>query len=264
VAAVFKEYGFESHGVLVLTGPQGLGKTSWVKRLVPASLGVILVGAVLDPSNKDSVGTAVGHWLVELGELDGTFRKADIARLKSFITLPTDKLRRPYDRLDSEYQRRTVFFASVNEPKYLVDESGNRRWWSVSPSFIDYKHDIDMQQVWAELLTHFERGEQWWLTQDEDRLLSQLNEEHEAVDPVLEMILRAFDWEKDTMRTNEMTATEVLLSLGFDKPQKAAATHCSSVLRKLTGKEPKKKANGRFFALPRRIRGQAHSDDGAF
>lgn len=251
VAAVFTPQGFESHGCLVFTGSQGTGKTTWFKRLAPAGLGVILSGAVLDPNNKDTVTNAVAHWIVELGELDATFRKADIARLKAFITNSVDKLRRPYDRIESEYQRRTVLCASVNEGRYLVDDTGNRRWWTIPVVSIDYQHTIDMQQLWAEVLAHVEGGEQHFLTFEENEALRQLNTEHEAVDPIEEQILSAFTWESDRYSSEELTATEVLIAVGYDKPTKQQAGTASKVLKKLLG-EPKKKNTGRYFTMPAR------------
>lgn len=255
VAAVFMPSGFESHGVLVFTGPQGQGKTKWIKRLVaPELLDVVLVGAVLDPNNKDTVTNAISHWLVELGELDATFRKADIARLKSFVTNATDKVRRPYDRIESEYQRRTVFFASVNEDRYLVDDTGNRRWWTVPVVSIDYHHEIDVQQLWAEILAKWRAGEQHWLAQDEFQALNQLNADHENVDPVEETIQTHFNWGSEVGTDwRDMTASEVLMAIGYDKPNKAQATHASKVLKKLTGGEPRKTNAGRFFKMPPRI-----------
>lgn len=262
VAALFKPFGFTSHGVLVFTGEQGQGKTSWVKALAPQEMGVVLEGATLDPNNKDTVVNAVSHWLVELGELDATFRKSDIARLKSFVTQAVDKLRRPYDRIESEYQRRTVFFASVNEGRYLVDDTGNRRWWTVPVAEIDYRHGIDMQQVWAELLTHFERDEQHWLTDDEQKALNALNADHEAVDPVEEMIAAQFDWNSlGGIGHKDMTASEVLQAIGYDKPNKAQATHASKVLKKLTGRDPRKSGSRRVFSIPPRMDERRRSSD---
>lgn len=256
VAALFMPHGFESHGVLVFTGPQGQGKTKWIKRLVPSELlDVVLVGAVLDPNNKDTVTNAISHWLVELGELDATFRKSDIARLKAFITMAMDKVRRPYDRVETVYQRRTVFFASVNEDRYLVDDTGNRRWWTVPVVSVNYAHSIDMQQLWAEVLELWRAGEQHWLTDDEFKALNALNAEHENVDPVEEMIQAAFDWNQLAgMGSRDMTASEVLVAIGFDKPNKAQATHCSKVLKKLTGTDPVKRNNGRFFRMPPQVK----------
>jgi putative DNA primase/helicase len=263
VASVYMPVGFESHGCLVFTGAQGAGKTTWFRRLVPANLGLVLVGAMLDPNNKDTVTNAVSHWIVELGELDATFRKADIARLKSFITLPVDKLRRPYDRIDSEYQRRTVFCASVNEDKYLVDDTGNRRWWTVPVVAVDYMHTLDMQQVWAEIATHHLAGEQHHLTPEESEQLNALNASHEAVDPVEESIVAAFDWSNKIAAGmgRPMTATQVLLEIGYDKPNKIAATHASKILKKLTGGEPTKTATGRFFNMPASTKRQRFGHD---
>lgn len=263
VAAVFMPHGFESHGALVFSGDQGQGKTKWFKRLVPEWLhDVLLVGAILDPNNKDTVTNAVSHWMVEIGELDATFRKADIARLKSFITNAVDKIRRPYDRIESEYSRRTVFFASVNEERYLVDDTGNRRWWTIAVTSIDYSHSIDMQQVWAECLHLWQGGEQHYLTKDEMQSLAAVNAEHEAIDPVKEQILQCFDWDAGGIGI-DMTATDVLLAIGYDKPTKAQATHASKVLKELTGSDPKKKNNGRFFSLPKRTprKGRFSHDD---
>jgi predicted P-loop ATPase len=266
VASVFMPAGFTSHGVLVFTGPQGQGKTSWVKSLVPQSLGVVLEGAAIDPNNKDTVVNVVSHWLVEFGELDGTFRKADIARLKSFVTQAVDKLRRPYDRIESEYQRRCVFFASVNESQYLVDDTGNRRWWTIPVTGINYSHGIDAQQLWAELLTHFQAGAQHWLMPEEQDALNSLNENHEATDPISEQIMAGFEWGHESCGgCEELTATEVLLACGFDKPNKMQATHASKVLKKLTGAEPKKRNNGRFFTLPQRTnKTKRHNHAGPF
>ncbi len=249
VAAAFQADGFEGHGCLVFSGAQGTGKTTWFRRLVPNELKLVMVGAMLDPADKDSVTNVISNWIVELGELDATFRKADIARLKSFLPKTSDKLRRPYDRIESEYQRRTVFGASVNDPRYLVDDTGNRRWWTIAVLFINYEHDIDMQQLWAEVLDHFELGEQYHLTPEENAALTALNADHEAVDPIEEMISAHFDWQ-DIVRPMRMSATEVLIEIGFDKPNRAQATHASKVLRTLTKGDAKKSGSHRYFELP--------------
>lgn len=261
VASVLKPTGFWSKGVLVLQGDQSLGKTAWIKALLPTEQrGLIKIGAIIDPSNKDTISSAIGHWIVELGELDGTFRKADIARLKAFISQDIDQLRRPYDRLESSYQRRTVFCASVNPEKFLADETGNVRWWTIPVTDLNASHAIDVQQLWAEVAHLYESGERWWLEREEEALLEGYNREHEATDPVEEQILSAFAWDDQTgIGGKEMTATEVLLAIGYDKPTRQAATHASTILKKLAG-EPKRKNSGRYFQMPKqRGGGRGHA-----
>ncbi|HBK4812638.1 TPA: hypothetical protein ROH25_000469 [Enterobacter asburiae] len=258
VAAAYLDSGFWSKGVLVFQGEQSLGKTAWFKALLPPdNRNLVKVGATIDPSNKDSVASAISHWLVELGELDATFRKADIAKLKAFISQDRDDLRRPYDRLESKYQRRTVFFASVNPKHFLADDTGNVRWWTIPVTAVNYEHGIDTQQLWAEVLSWFEAGERWWLDRDEEAMLEVVNEQHGQTDPIEEMILARFDWNSDRLAAYiEMTATDVLLSIGQDRPTKSQATQCGNILRKLTGRDARRTSKGRFYLMPPKVFGQ--------
>ncbi|WP_345758168.1 VapE domain-containing protein [Klebsiella aerogenes] len=258
VAAAYLDAGFWSKGVLVFQGEQSLGKTAWFKALLPPdNRNLVKVGATIDPSNKDSVASAISHWLVELGELDATFRKADIAKLKAFISQDRDDLRRPYDRLESKYQRRTVFFASVNPKHFLADDTGNVRWWTVPVTAVNYEHGIDTQQLWAEVLSWFEAGERWWLDRDEEAMLEVVNEQHGQTDPIEEMILARFDWRSDRLAAYiEMTATDVLLAIGQDRPTKSQATQCGNILRKLTGRDARRTSKGRFYLMPPKVFGQ--------
>lgn len=261
IAAVYMPQGFSSHGVLVLTGAQGKGKTAWLMSLVPSNLEVTQEGATLDPSNKDSVINVCSHWIVELGELDATFKKADIARLKSFVTQKTDKVRRPYDRVESAYDRRTVFCGSVNDQRFLVDDTGNRRWWTIAVDGIDYNHGIDMQQVWAELLVAWKAGEKHFLTQAEQALVNDNNKSHETIDPMLEKLLARFDFESVQLDLagvlaapdSKMSATAVLEACGYSNPTRPQSTAMSALLKKLTGLNEAQKSNGqRVFPMPKR------------
>lgn len=253
VAATFEERGFWSKGILVFQGEQSLGKTSWIKALLPEEEQekLLLVGAAMDPSNKDSVSQAIGRWIVELGELDTTFRKSDISDLKNFISRPHDVLRKPYDRRESKYKRRTVFFASVNPKHFLHDETGNVRFWTIPVTGLNYNHGIDVQQLWAEVHHWYTKGERWWLEREEEQRLEAVNADHAQVDPLEEMILARFRWDETRMEVyTEMSAAEVLIAIGYDKPTKSQATSCGNILRKLTGKEPRRTAKGRFYPIP--------------
>jgi len=233
VAAATLPSGFHNRGVLTLQGPQGIGKTSWVRSLIPDSIlrdNVILTGHHLDPSNRDSVTTAIKHWIVEIGELDSSFKK-DIARLKGFVTQGTDKMRRPYDRTDSEYQRRTIFCATVNEVNFLIDKTGNTRFWVIPVVSIDYSHGIDMQQVFAQLKHELEAGASWWLTPEEDVQLEALNRSHRAVSVLEEKMLDAFDFDLPLDRWSNLSATEVLEYLGYQKPLNTLCRDCGGILR---------------------------------
>ncbi len=232
VAAAFKPSGISAQGVLVFQGDQNLGKTSWLKSLVPSELNLANDGVILRPDDKDSVKQAVSFWLIELGELDATFKKSDIAQLKSFLTKDKDVLRRAYARRDSEYARRTVFFASVNPKQFLQDPTGNRRFWTVECESVNFEHGIDMQQLWAEVYEDlFLKGEKWYLTQDEVDLLNVHNEDFTAVDPVAEKLLEELDWESPESTWEPLSTVHILQRININKPTHRDLITVGSVLK---------------------------------
>lgn len=240
VAAAFEPQGVVARGVLVFQGLQYLGKTMWFKSLVPAELEAIADGMILKPDDKDSVKQIVSYWLVELGELDATFKKSDISQLKAFISKQRDKLRAAYARKESEYARRTVFFASVNPDQFLHDETGNTRYWTVQCDAINHSHGIDMQQLWAEVYEqHYLKGVKWMLTAEEMARLNESNEIFMSADPVEEALLGDLDWNNTMAVWNWKTATEALKSVGIDRPTKADVTKAGLVLRKKNSKHGK-------------------------
>ena len=246
VAAAFKSSGFWSKGVLTFQGAQSIGKTSWFRRLFPVDSGYGLDGVCLDPQNKDSINRVVSHWLIELGELESTMKK-DVAALKAFITNQVDIYRRPYARAESEYHRRTVFFASVNSHQFLKDDTGNTRYWCLKVDSLNYQHDIDMQQLWAEIYEKYKAGEQWHLTSEEAALLESNNAEFVEIDPIEELILNRYDLH--VARTERYTATDVMHIIGYEKPTRADCIRCGRVLTTLFGES--KKTNGRkCFQMP--------------
>lgn len=247
VAAVLKPSGFKARGVLTLQGPQAIGKTSWISALVPDAIlreAVLKLDHHLDAGNKDSIITAVCHWIVEIGELDSSFKK-DIARLKGFLTADRDKVRRPYGRTDSEYPRRTVFCATVNEHDFLVDSTGNSRWWTIPVTSINYQHGIDMQQLFAQLAVDFQNGAQWWLTREEEQLLELHNKEHRNVSAIRERILEALDLDHvNDSGLPALTPTQLLQKLDIKNPTNTQSKECASVLREFVGES--KKIQGQY------------------
>ena len=249
VAAAAMPSGFRSKGVLVFQGPQSLGKTAWIRALLPEELrDLVKIDATIDPDNKDTVISAVSHWLVELGELDGVLRKADIARLKGFISQDVDQFRRPYGRAEEKFQRRTVFFASVNPELFLADDTGNVRWWTIPVTAVNYEHALDVQQVWAEVFEWFKAGERLWLDRDEEARLEDANSDHQQADPIEELIIARIQ-EDNAATTRPMTATQVLLAIGYRNPTKAQTNTAATTLRRLCG-EPSRTGKGRFFDVP--------------
>jgi putative DNA primase/helicase len=251
IAAAFRPTGVSAHGVLVFQGAQYVGKTKWFKSLVPDSIGVLKDGMLLRPDDRDSVMKCVSNWLVELGEIDATFRKSDVAALKSFLTSDRDVLRRAYARKESAFARRTVFFASVNPKNYLHDDTGNRRYWTIECEKLDHDHNVNMQQCWAQVYEQLYRpGESWFLTTSEMALLNDHNEDFTVIDPIEELITSGLKWSDPRSMWKWRSATEVMVSLGKLNCSKAEVTKGGIIMRKLNGEQSKRTGNTRLLFVP--------------
>jgi hypothetical protein len=80
---------------------------------------------------KDAALQLAGVWIVELAELDAITR-AEISRIKSFMSRRVDRFRTPYARRVEAFPRQCVFAGSVNETQYLRDPTGGRRFWPIA------------------------------------------------------------------------------------------------------------------------------------
>ena len=252
VAAAFSPDGIAAQGILTFVGPQNIGKTTWFRRLVPEELGldVILTGHTLDLKSKDSIFIALTYWIVELGELDATFKKSEVSAMKAFITQPQDKLRRPYAAVESNFGRRTVFGGSVNGEEFLADPTGNRRYLTIPVDGFEFDHNVDMQQVWAEFHALWKGGEAFFLSMDEVAELNTHNEQFTIIDPLGERIAASFGWGPHVVMWDWMTVTDVLMKIGIKEPTKGQTIAGSAIIRKLNGGQ-RKKSNGRvLLAVP--------------
>jgi putative DNA primase/helicase len=245
VAAV-ESSDFRARGVLTLSGPQGIGKTSWFNALV-TNFGLrqrtLLTGHCLDASKRDSVATAVSKWIVEFGELEATIRK-DLPALKSFITNDMDHFRRPYASVDSTLPRRTVFCASVNDHHFLTDPTGNSRFWTIPVTAVNFKHGLDMQQVFAQYkVEYLKPGAKWWLDPDEEAVLIQLNGDFETISEIKEGLTTLVHQGRE--RQSDlcfMTASNLLKAIKADRKSIAQIKEVHAVMTKLVG--PARKTKG--------------------
>lgn len=181
-------------GCLVLQGPQGCGKTTFIKKLVPPQF--LKTGLDLDPSSTDSVRKCIKYWVVELGELDATM-KSDQAKLKAFITESIDEYRVPYAISPKRYNRTTSFYGTVNKANFLKDETGDRRYWviPVKDIDIDRMNNIDMEQLWGEVMNLLPSNlNNLNLNKEELKELSNSNEEFRVKGSTQIVVESSFDW----------------------------------------------------------------------
>lgn len=167
---------FGADGILVLQGEQGIGKTSFVRK-IGVSPELIKTGLYIDTRDKDTTRRITSAWISELGELETSLR-SDLERFKAFITAEVDEYRLPYARSDSRFIRRTSILATCNSDRFLVDSTGSRRFWVVPIEHINLEklESFDSLQLWKQIESELIGNEQSFrLTPSEREKLAKRN-----------------------------------------------------------------------------------------
>lgn len=145
--------------MIVLEGPQGLGKSRSIRELFGAPW---FAEAMESPANKDFYQVLQGRWCVEISEMH-SFSKADVTKVKQAITTQDDVYRPSYGRLAQRYPRHNIFVGSTNDEDYLRDPTGARRFLPIKCRAIEY--DLlrqDRDQLWAEAFRLQQEGFKYW------------------------------------------------------------------------------------------------------
>lgn len=247
IGAVARARKAEQNVMLVLAGPQGLGKSHWVKWLASVVNRDLYVEAAIHPEDKDDMIRLASKWIWEVSELGSTTRKADVEALKGFLTRHQVTARRPYGHFDMIKPTLASFVGTVNDAGgFLTDPTGNRRFLSLSMLGINwaYQEACDPHQVWAEANAAYLAGEPWQLQPDERQLAEQINATYEVDDPI-EGILKKYFY-VDPTHTHEWTpSTEILAVLeqnGLKGHTRAHAMALGAVMTHL-GVERRKRDN---------------------
>lgn len=202
--------------VLVLVGPQGCRKSTTLAKLGKSWFS----DSLYTMTGKDAYEQLQGYWIIEMGEMAAT-KKADLEQIKQFVSKQTDSYRAAYARRTQEHPRQCAFFGTTNDDEFLRDSTGGRRFWpvtvtnegkakgdSLTPEIVD--------QIWAETVTRFYAGEQWYLTDEVEAMAREMQEKHTEmngkqglVENFLETLLPS-DWDE-----RDLESRLLFLSGGF-------------------------------------------------
>lgn len=223
--------------VLSLEGRQDLAKSKMLATLV----GNLewFTDHLSDLTKKDAKEEVQGKWIIEFAEFDA-LRRAESARIKAFLSTRIDHFRPSYGRLAEDFPRQWVGVVTINPggTGYLRDETGGVRFWPVECAVgWEAGRQIDCEelakvrnQLWAEAVARYDRGEKWWLVGKSLRLAHEaLTDERQEDDP-REPMVRAYINGKAWVDMHDL-----LLQLGYPTKEqdRAVQTAVGGIMKRL-------------------------------
>lgn len=248
----------QAEGVLVLQGSQAKGKTSFFRKLA-GNRDWFTEGASIDVRNKDSIINATSSWICELGELDSTLKKEQ-AELKAFITQSVDNIRLPYATTATETPRTTSFCGTVNEERFLKDETGNRRYWVIPIDYIDKTelHKLtkeDIFNMWGYIEYLYQQDKNSFRLNDiELQTLNMKNENFRSELPFEQEVLSLLDFNKSIELWVYCSPSDISTHIRKANLGNSSAKAIGKVLTKIQKShkeiDKKRKPGGYIYLLP--------------
>ena len=168
--------------ILVLIGEQGAYKTTWFNYLVPPQLKQYFYTKTnANRMSKDDLLTLTQYALVCCEELD-TMRPAELNQLKATVTMTSIDERAAYAHYHEHRKHIASFCGTGNNPHFLSDPTGNRRWLPFEvESIISHRdHPFPYEGIYSQALALYKSGFQYWFTKEEIMQLNSHNRKFEA------------------------------------------------------------------------------------
>ena len=141
---------------------QGEGKSTLVRWL---AIDDQYYGEINIIEGQQAIEQLQGKWICEIGELIALTKNKEQEAVKAYIARAVDSYRKPYERNVSDFPRRCIFIGSTNDSQFLIDKTGNRRYYPIevhSDAYDLYKHEKEcreyIKQCWAEARERYKAG----------------------------------------------------------------------------------------------------------
>jgi hypothetical protein len=202
----------------VLMGDQGARKSSFWSAIG----GPFFSDALRDISSKDDLMVLHRSWIMEWAELDSIVSKKHAGQIKGFLSQSTDLFRVPYGKATEAFPRRGIIVGSTNRDSgFLVDETGNRRFW-VIPVSCTLQNPIDVpnllierDSIWAAAVAAYRAGETSILTIDQESQVQTENTTYLVESPWVAPIDA---WLRAPHNRPKVITTGLLLAEAIQKP----------------------------------------------
>ncbi|AXT21001.1 virulence-associated e family protein [Flavobacteriaceae bacterium AU392] len=202
-----------NHTMIIFSGNQGIGKSTFIRNLLPPQLRNYSYSGNINPHSRDTLVYLSECLIIDLDELSNLTRKQN-NDVKELITKSKIKLRRAFGRMHENLVRRASFIGSLNDEKFLTDLTGNRRFLCFKVDKIDYESQIDYKGIYSQAYALYKSKFKFYFDKDEIQEINARNERFRTISPLEELITSKFIPAKDRYSAElYLNASELLASL---------------------------------------------------
>ena len=205
-----REHLYANSSLPLLVGPQGCGKSTWCRNLLPPSLRMYYTDSIDFSNKRDAELMLTRFALINIDEFDSV-SSAYQSFLKNVLQKPVVNARQPYKRSIQALHRYASFIATCNNYDLLTDPTGSRRFICIEISgTIDNSTSIDYEQLYAQAVAALKNGERYWFTSEEEFSTTRNNEVFQQLPVEEQLFLQYFRAARPGEESLELSAIEIL------------------------------------------------------
>ncbi len=199
-----------NHSMIIFSGKQGIGKSTFIRNLLPPHLRNYSYSGMINPRSRDTLVYLSECLIIDLDELS-SLQKRHQEEVKELITKSKIKLRRAFGRMHENLVRRASFIGSLNNDKFLTDLTGNRRFLCFLVDEFDYNSVINYKGVYSQAYALYKSEFKYYFDKEEIQEINARNEKFRTISPIEEIIKSRYVPAKDKYKAElYLNASELL------------------------------------------------------
>ena len=235
MVATWIEDGVTNHEILTYIGPQGIYKSTFMRMLLPPALrSYFSARNFAHRMSKDDRLELTETGLIALEELD-RMKDYELNQLKAITTDPSVNERAAYAHFRERREHIASFCGTGNNPRFLTDLTGNRRWLPFMVESIDspYTHPMDYEGLYAQAFALWRSHFPYWLDEQENAELEAHNRHFEEPNIEEELILTYLRKPCGDEVGEFVTATRIMELIGAYIKTQLSPRHITMTMKRL-------------------------------
>lgn len=248
-----------NESILILIGPQGIGKSTFCRSLMPPALSAYFTENFALTDRRKALLMLTRYGLINFDEINRITERQQ-PTLKNMLQLPTVDEFRPYASTSRQERRYASFIGTSNNMDVIADLTGSRRYICANiTGKIDLRKPINHEQLYAEAVYEINKGHRYWLDEEEEQALIERNIQFVRLPPVAERLDALFvPGTEDDADAKWLYATQIynLMYPTIHKEVTKKQAYDLSTIMQCRGIPAKRSAGGMKYLVKRRENGE--------